>query len=194
MKFKFSIIFSILVVAIHFEGKAQEDTKLSEQYQNMIESSETFEQYKVISITKINSFGEIMNDSINSLKTKVSAATAAREKAEQESDAAKSQMSDLQNELEEAQIAVDKMPFLGIPMNKTTYNVVMWSIVIVLVAALIIVYFMFLKSFRLTRQAKKDKDLIDQELEDLRQRSQEKQVKIKRELQTALNKLEEYKR
>jgi hypothetical protein len=46
----------------------------------------------------------------------------------------------------------------------------------------------------MTRQAKKDKELVDQELEDLRKRSHEKQVKIKRELQTALNKLEEQRR
>lgn len=194
MRFKILVIFSIIAFAIQFDAEAQEEAKLSDQYQNMIESSETFEKYKVIPIVKVNSFGQIMNDSINTLKESVSSAKNARQKAEIERDSAKSQMTDLKSELEVALNAVDEMPFLGIPMSKTTYNIVMWSIVLVLIAGLVIVYVMFLNSNRMTRQAKKDKDLIDQELEELRKRSHEKQVKIKRELQTALNKLEEQRR
>ncbi|WP_296620821.1 hypothetical protein [Marivirga sp.] len=194
MRFKILVIFSIIAFAIQFDAKAQEDAKLSDQYQNMIESSETFEKYKVISISKINAFGQIMNDSISTLKESVSTAKSARLQAETERDSAKSQMTELKSELEVTQDAVDEMPLLGIPMSKTTYNIVMWSIVVVLIAGLVIVYVMYLNSYRMTRQAKKDKALIDQELEDLRKRSHDKQVKIKRELQTALNKLEEQRR
>ncbi len=194
MRFKILVIFSIIAFAIQFDAKAQEDAKLSDQYQNMIESSETFEKYKVISISKVNAFGQIMNDSISSLKEKVSNAQSAKIQAEKERDSATSQMTKLKSELEETQKAVDEMPFLGISMTKTTYNIVMWSIVLILVTGLVIVYVMFLNSYRMTRQAKKDKELVDQELEDLRKRSHDKQVKIKRELQTALNKLEEQRR
>ncbi|MGM0580354.1 MAG: hypothetical protein ACQETL_06725 [Bacteroidota bacterium] len=194
MRFKVLVIFSIIAFAIQFDTMAQDDANLSEQYQNMIENSETFEKYKVIPITKVNAFGKIMNDSISTLKQSVSTATNARIQAETERDSAKSQMNGLKSELEETQKAVDEMPLVGIPMTKTTYNIVMWSIVFILIAGLVIVYVMFLNSYRMTRQAKKDKELVDTELEDLRKRSHDKQVKIKRELQTALNKLEEYKR
>ncbi|WNB16980.1 hypothetical protein [Marivirga arenosa] len=194
MKFKLLVIFSIIVLGVHFNTSAQDEATLSDQYQNMIESSETFEKYKVIPITKVNAFGDILSDSINSLNQKVTSSQNAKSKAERERDEAKSQMNDLNNKLEEAQNAVDEMPFFGMSMTKVTYNVIMWSIVIILLAGLVIVYIMFLNSFRLTRQAKKDKELVDQEIEDLRKRSHDKQVKIKRELQTALNKLEEYKR
>jgi len=194
MRFKVLVIFSIFIFAIQFDVEAQDGANLSEQYQNMIESSETFEKYKVIPITKVNAFGQIMNDSVNTLKERVSSAKSAQQKAEAERDTAKSKMSALNNELEVAQNAVDDMPLFGLSMTKTTYNIVVWSIVVVLLVALIVVYVMFMNSFRLTRQAKKDKELVDQELEDLRKRSHDKQVVIKRELQTALNKLEEYKR
>jgi len=194
MRFKVLVIFLMTVFAIQFNAKSQDNANLSEQYQNMIEGSETFEKYKVIPITKMNEFGQIMNDSVQNLKENVASAKSAMMKAETERDSAKSQMNKLSSELEEAQKAVDQMPLLGIPMSKTTYNIVMWSIVVVLIAGLVIVYIMFLNSFRMTRQAKKDKELVDQELEDLRKRSHEKQVKIKRELQTALNKLEEQRR
>lgn len=194
MRFKVLVIFSIIAFAIQFDAKAQDDAKLSDQYQNMIEGSETFEKYKVIPITKVNAFGQIMNDSISELKNSVSSAKSARQKAEVQRDSAKSQMSNLNKKLEEAQSKVDDMPFIGIPMSKTTYNIVMWSLVVVLIAGLVTVYIMFLNSMRKTRQAKKDKELVGQELEDLRKRSHDKQVKIKRELQTALNKLEEQRR
>jgi len=194
MRVKFLVIFSIFIFAIQFDVEAQEEANLSKQYQNMIESSETFEKYKVIPITKVNAFGQVMNDSVNTLKERVSSAKSAQRKAEAERDTAKSKMSALNNELEVAQNAVDDMPLFGLSMTKTTYNIVVWSIVVALLVALIVVYVMFMNSFRLTRQAKKDKELVDQELEDLRKRSHDKQVVIKRELQTALNKLEEYKR
>jgi short subunit fatty acids transporter len=194
MRFKFLVIFSIVVFAIQFDAEAQEDAKLSDQYQNMIESSETFESYKVIPITKVNSFGQILNDTISTLKESVSSAKKAKSKAETERDSANSQMNTLKSELEETQAIVDEMPFLGIPMSKTTYNIAMWSIVVILIGGLVLVYIMFLNSYRMTRQAKKDKELVDQELEDLRKRAHDKQVKIKRELQTALNKLEEQRR
>jgi Flp pilus assembly protein TadB len=194
MKFKLSVIFLFIAFASQFDVKAQEDAKLSDQYQNMIESSETFEKYKVIPITKVNAFGKILADSISTLKKSVSSAKNGQQKAEIERDSATSRMEKLKTELEEAEVAVDEMPFFGLSMTKTTYNVIMWSIVVILLAGLVIVYIMFMNSFRLTKQAKKDKDLVDQELEDLRKRSHDKQVKIKRELQTALNKLEESRR
>ena len=194
MTFKILVTFLIIAFAIQFDAQAQEDAKLANQYQDMIESSETFEKFKVIPITKVNSFGQIMNDSISALKEGVASAKSAKRTAEKQRDSAKSQMAAIKTELEETESAVNEMPFLGIPMSKTTYNIVMWSIIVVLIAGLVIVYVMFLNSFRMTRQAKKDKDLVDQELEDLRKRSHDKQVKIKRELQTALNKLEEQRR
>ncbi|ADR20633.1 hypothetical protein MATR_17420 [Marivirga tractuosa] len=194
MRFKVLVIILMTAFAIQFNAKSQDNDNLSEQYQNMIDGSETFEKYKVIPITKVNEFGQIMNDSVQALKGNVASAKSAKMKAETERDSAKSQMNRLSSELEAAKEEVNQMPLLGIPMSKTTYNVVMWSIVVILIAGLVIVYIMFLNSFRMTRQAKKDKELVDQELEDLRKRSHDKQVKIKRELQTALNKLEEQRR
>jgi uncharacterized membrane-anchored protein YhcB (DUF1043 family) len=194
LSIKILVIFSVLGLVNLSNANAQEEAKLSEQYQNMIESSETFEKYKVIPITKVNAFGQVLNDSINSLKQKVSSSKSAQLNAEKERDSAKAQMNDLNSELEETQSKVDEMPLFGMSMTKTTYNIVMWSLVVILLAGLVIVYIMFMNSFRLTKQAKRDKERVDEELEDLRKRSHDKQVKIKRELQTALNKLEEFRR
>ncbi|WP_340153483.1 hypothetical protein [uncultured Marivirga sp.] len=194
MRYTLLVIFTMIAFAIQFDAFAQEDAKLSEQYQNMVESSETFEKYKVIPIIKVNSFGEVLSDTINNLNQQVSSAKDAQLTAEKERDSAKAQMNDLKAELEQARSVVDEMPLFGIPMTKTTYNIVMWSLVVILLAGLVIVYIMFMNSFRLTKQAKRDKERVDEELEDLRKRSHDKQVKIKRELQTALNKLEEYRR
>ncbi|WKV11589.1 hypothetical protein [Marivirga harenae] len=194
MRYTLLVIFTMIAFAIQFDAFAQEDAKLSEQYQNMVESSETFEKYKVIPIIKVNSFGEVLSDTINNLNQQVSSAKDVQLTAEKERDSAKAQMNDLKAELEQARSVVDEMPLFGIPMTKTTYNIVMWSLVVILLAGLVIVYIMFMNSFRLTKQAKRDKERVDEELEDLRKRSHDKQVKIKRELQTALNKLEEYRR
>lgn len=194
MKFKFLVILSIVAFTSQFDVNAQGDAQLSEQYQNMVEGSETFKTYKVVPITKVNDFGKILNDTISTFRQNIIAANKAKKDAEIARDSAKSKMAGLQTELEEAQRAENEMPLLGNTMTKTSYNAIMWGTIVVLIIALVIVYIMFLNSYRLTRQAKKDKEFLDGELEDLRKRSHERQVKIKRELQTALNKLEDHKR
>jgi Skp family chaperone for outer membrane proteins len=83
------------------------------------------------------------------------------------------------------------MNFFGILITKSVYNVILWGIVIGLVVLLIFLYLAFLNANRVAKQAKNDKVRVDEELEDLRKTDHDKQVKIKRELQTALNKLDE---
>lgn len=55
-------------------------------------------------------------------------------------------------------------------------------------------YMMFMKSNRVTSRSRKELGALEQEFEDHKNKARETQVKLKRELQTSINKMEEMKR
>ncbi len=193
--------FATLFIGIYFMSLAmgiaqseEQDATLKSTFNDLIENSETFQQYKVIPIVKLNSFEKQLADTLQNNKAKLNEEIQAKNNSNQKVDSLKSNVGDLQTELEETQLMVDGIMFLGMPMNKSTYTIMVWSIIFVLLAGIIFVYVLFLNSNRVTKQTKIEKNRVDNELEDLRKSAHEKQVKIKRELQTALNKLEEQNR
>jgi preprotein translocase subunit SecF len=191
--FFLSVVLFVLVVGPAFAQAEEENIpqKLSDQYKDMIESSETFQQYKVIPITKMNGFGEALKDTLSRYRNNIVSVKNERDAVEENNDSLQQQLADVKIELTETQKEVDSMNFFGILITKSVYNVILWGIVIGLVVLLIFLYLAFLNANRVAKQAKNDKVRVDEELEDLRKTAHDKQVKIKRELQTALNKLDE---
>lgn len=171
-----------------------QDNNLKSDYRGLIENTETFKQYKVIPITDLNSFDKKLTDTLNLYKSEIEVAERGEREAKKTADSLRSEVQELTTNLEETQKMVDGILFLGMPMTKSGYNALVWSIVAILLIALGVVYFLYYNSNKVTKQTKIDKARVDNELEELRKTSHEKQVKIKRELQTALNKLEEHNR
>ncbi|MBK6266268.1 hypothetical protein JKA74_14575 [Marivirga sp. S37H4] len=176
------------------QSEEAQDNGLENTFRGMIEGSETFQQYKVIPITKINSFEKQLSDTLENYQSQIEQAEISKNNAEQTADSLRSEVQLLTTDLEETQKQVDGILFLGMPMTKSGYNIMFWTIVAILIIGLALVYALFLNSNRVTKQTKVEKERVDNELEELRKTSHEKQVKIKRELQTALNKLEEQNR
>ncbi len=197
MKLKFvgllivGLIYSNITIAQEAGSQRKSPIKLSEQYQQMVEESESFQQYKLIPIAKINKFKAAMVDSVNILKADRVTTIVASKAVQVRNDSLQSQLAAVKSDLTETQKEVDSINFFGSLVTKTTYNVVLWGIVAVLVFLLVFLYLAFLNANRNAKQAKRDKVRLDNELEDLRRTAHDKQVKIKRELQTALNRLED---
>ncbi|HBK71770.1 MAG TPA: tRNA (guanine-N1)-methyltransferase, partial [Flavobacteriaceae bacterium] len=82
----------------------------------------------------------------------------------------------------------DNIKFLGIPLSKATYNTILWSIIAALTGLLLFFIGKFKRSNAITITANKDKSEIEEEYNDHRQRSIEREQKLRRELQDELNK------
>jgi peptidoglycan hydrolase CwlO-like protein len=82
----------------------------------------------------------------------------------------------------------NNISFLGISIEKGTYNLVVWSIIIVL-AILLLFFIQRYKSNILTAKESKDAaDEIREEFEQHRKKAMEREQKLKRDLQDELNK------
>lgn len=90
--------------------------------------------------------------------------------------------------LEEVSTEKDSMSFLGIAVSKGTYNFIVWTII----AALFLLFGMFVYKFRnsnqLTQEAKQNLSDLEREYEEHRRKALEREQKISRQLQDELNK------
>ena len=164
---------------------------LEMQYEQLIDKSETFQQFKVIPIVKMNAFKGALADTLAQHQSEIDEANREKNNMAIEKDTLLNRVEVLETELAETQKLVDGIQLFGMTVTKTIYNVVLWSIIIGLIALLVFAYMAFLTANRVAKQSKNDKLRVDEELEELRKTAHEKQVKVKRELQTALNKIDE---
>ncbi len=82
----------------------------------------------------------------------------------------------------------DSMSLFGALLSKTTYNLILWTIIIGLLVLLLLFIFRFRRSNVLTQEAKSKLADLETEYEDHRRRALEREQKISRQLQDEINK------
>ena len=167
---------------------------LNAKYQNMIETTETFNQYKVIPRTRIDAFWTEVMDSLRDGSATIKAL---RQEIAVQIDTISSLSSantSIQSQLDESLTLNDSIAFVGVNLSKTTYHLIVWGIIVVLAVLAVVVYMMYLKSNRVTVRSNRELETLHSQFEDHKSKARETQVKLKRELQTSINKIEEMKR
>ncbi|MEM9895864.1 MAG: hypothetical protein AAF789_05800, partial [Bacteroidota bacterium] len=112
-------------------------------------------------------------------------------KVKGESTTLKTELEQVKQELLQQNSILDSINFLGSSISKTGYHVLVWSIIGLLIGLNVFVYILFKRSHIITKNARRDLGDLQTEFEDHKKRAREKEVKNKRELQTAINKLNE---
>jgi uncharacterized membrane-anchored protein YhcB (DUF1043 family) len=147
---------------------------LQEQYDFVQQRTRIYEGFRAV---REDMFQKLKQNSLDSLRQ---AHRETRSYQEQLSDA-NTQIEELDNRLEtttdERDQAIrekDSLYFLGIPMHKTFYNVLLWSIIAGLLAFALIMLVMFKRAHRITRQTQKDLNELQDEYEDYRKTSRER--------------------
>ena len=170
------------------------EASLTNKFDAITEDAETYERYKVIPIVGLNTFWQEVQDSLSSYQAEIRAAQAQIASINQTLQATNDSLEVVNEKLTASEEVNSEIVFLGMSLQKSFYNAVVWGIVGTLLVFMAILYFSFKNSHAVTSRAKKDLAQVREELETLRNLSNEKQVKLKRELQTAHNQLEEVRR
>lgn len=180
---------AIMVVSLGFSQET-----LKDQFDRIMEKSSTYEQYKVIRQTEIVGFWESIDDTlgiraqeIQKLKTRVT-------QLQMNMDSLNAQLRETKTSLEESELVNESITFLGMEMNKSAYHVLAWGIIVVLGVLGVLAYGMFIKSNTTTSKVKKEFEQLRKEFEIQKDKARETQVRLKRELQTAVNTIDEMKR
>ncbi|WP_025740030.1 hypothetical protein [Aquimarina pacifica] len=158
------------------------------QFNTLIEKSGRFQDYKVV---KRVSLDKLKSNTIDTLKTLASKLNKTNlQIAEQ-----KTTITGLEETLVKTNESLtlvtqdkDSMSFLGMAVTKSSYNTILFSIIGVLLILLGIFIFKFKNSNAVTVQAKKALSETEEEFEDHRRRSLEREQKVMRKLQDEINK------
>ncbi|MDD7887441.1 tRNA (guanine-N1)-methyltransferase [Flavivirga sp. 57AJ16] len=100
----------------------------------------------------------------------------------------KQNLNNTQNNLEKTNTEKNNMALFGMQMSKSSYNVLMWTIIASLLALLILFIYKFKNSNAITKGAKHALAEIEEEFEEHRKTALEREQKVRRQLQDEINK------
>lgn len=132
-----------------------------------------------------------MRDTLNTERRKLKEAQAQLATQTKDINGLKADVSTKDQTLSESNAKRDQISLLGIPLTKSSYNLLMWGLVIAFgaIAAIVIA-----RSGAHSREAKyriKLYEELDEEYKTYKSKANEKEKKLARELQTERNKLDE---
>jgi hypothetical protein len=155
---------------------------IEEQFDVLLKNSFPYENFKNVR-DNLPRFKKNTLDSLKSLQEQIQDQKGTIENQKANIDSLKLALSNTKEIVSQR----DSISFLGMPIEKGTYNITVWSIIIVL----IILLFFFIQRYKSNIQtAKENKDAADEireEFEQHRKKAMEREQKLKRDLQDELN-------
>lgn len=180
-------IFFISVFSFAQENNTQKNT-LNGQFNEIYKTSNSYQTYKVISKNKFLELNQNVLDSLKELKNSIV------EKNKQLSEKGNT-IKTTQENLTLTQIALHKakekenaISLFGLQLNKLTYNLILWSIILGLLLALLYYIFRFNRSNILTKKAQSSLLDVEHEFDKHRKKFLEREQKLRRQLQDEINK------
>jgi hypothetical protein len=191
----------LLLILVSFGVSAQDDTPkvdpstqtLTEQFRTFRDDAENYGSYKVLKATELNSFWGIVQDSLgvkdksiqegNVLSTDLSTTITGLE----------TELGTTQVSLAESQAESSSISILGIMVVKQNFAIVFYIILVLLLATIGILAFLYSQSNSVTKRTIKDNDDLQVDIKEMRQKYMDREILLKRELQTERNLVEELK-
>lgn len=189
-------IISALILSFSAQGQlttdsTKADPSLKGQYQMMLSKSRNLDGYKLVNPSRITTFWRNVSDTLTTERRQLINARKKIEEQEKSIADLKAQISGKESSLASSNAKVNEISFLGISFTKSTYNAIVWTLIIGLAAALAI---LILRSAKHIHEAKYRSTLyeeIAQEYQSYKTKANDKEKKLARELQDERNKLEE---
>ena len=187
-------MYGLLILAMCYLTSVGQSDTLQMRYDELMSGSETYEQYKVIVRSRLDGLWSEVQDSIAMYQDILMVEQAHSQKLQQEIQSLQEQADQMAARVKEMEDRQGTIAFLGMSLPAGLYHTLVWGLIILLIVGLIVVYGLSNQSRVTARQATSDLQHIQHELEQYKERTRVKEVKLKRELQTALNELEDLKR
>ena len=165
-----------------------ESKTIEGQFNKMYRISSTYQAYKVIDK---DAFIVLKNNVLDSIKKTKKALVELKNLLKDERETItylNESINKTQLELENALSKKDTISFLGIPLSKLAYNLILWTIIIGLSGGLGFFIFKFFRSNVLTKQAQENLITVEEEFEAHRKKAIEREQKLRRQLQDEINK------
>lgn len=166
----------------------ESDNTLDNQFVDVIDNSNRYQDFKVVKITKLNNLRKSVSDSIANLKSEIENLHNNQLIQQNRIDSLTSELNKLNVALLNSQKKEDGISFFGAIMKKSVYNTIMWGIIAFLLISVFIFIFKFKRSNTLTKEAQEKLADTEAEYDTHRQTALEREQQLRRKLQDEINK------
>lgn len=156
---------------------------LDKQFEEMIKSSNNFQEYKVVKLYKISDLRTATLQQINRLSDQIETLNEKNEQQAQELVQIENNLEQTNTDLEKAEKSKDEFTWLGMRIQKDSYQKVVYGIIILLGLLLVFLIFRYRKNKAETIESKKNLDQMGAEFDEYRKKALETQQKLGRQLQ-----------
>lgn len=161
----------------------QKTTTLEDQFVDVIDKSNRYEDYKVVKIYKLNNLKKNVKDTIAAIEKNLETAQGTIGTQKTEIGALTQNVVNLQTELATSKGKEDGIQLFGGLIKKSTYKLTMWGIIGLLGLVVLFLLFKFKNSNAVTKAANIKLAETDEEFESHRQRALEREQELRRKLQ-----------
>ncbi|RDV14963.1 hypothetical protein DXT99_11795 [Pontibacter diazotrophicus] len=205
-----SFFFVLSGLVASAQGTAKEGTpatdNLARQFNNLKANSNSYTEnnrtYKVVNVASLDSFWKSVQETIAAREQNLKQAGVQTEQdlaqakdsiaAQQEQlQALKQQYAAKEQEVQQNAHDVANLSVLGIDMEKQTYVILSFVVIITLLILLGIFLLQYKSSKNVAVEKRRAYDEVNQEYDEYKKGAREKELKLKRELQTEMNRIED---
>ena len=180
----------VLLMTLSFTVYAQENTPLRTVLSDIMSESESYQEYKVIKASKLLNFRTAMSDSINGYQLQIKNLEMSVVETKAELKTIQVELNIIKDKLMVSERENAKIGILGLSVRKGFYNALVWSIIALLATIVLVVYARIKHVCSVVKRVKSAYSKIVDEYRHQRFQATENQITLRRELQTALNRLE----
>jgi hypothetical protein len=189
MKSSFLAFFLILSSAsITAQQTVTEENTLENQFDKIYRISTSYQTYKVISKEGYQKLKSNVLDSLNLIENALSEKVSLLKTKESDIQRLNEKINNTQISLDASIKKENSISLFGLALNKTTYNSILWFLIIVLLMGMLFFMYKFSNSNLLTKEAKHNLAEVEQELSLFRKKTLENEQKLRRQLQDEINK------
>lgn len=156
---------------------------LDKQFERMINSSNNFQDYKVVKIYKLSDIRKATKEEINKLSADIEDLNQRNEAQARELAQIEKELTQTQSNFEKAEKSKDEFTWLGMQIQKDAYQGIVYGIIFLLILVLAILIFTYRRNKKETQEAKKLLEETNVEFDAYRQKALETQQKLGRQLQ-----------
>jgi flagellar biosynthesis chaperone FliJ len=168
------------------EGSLNSGT-ISSQFDYLNSASNNYQEFKVVKKANLDKIRKNVTDSLNVFKDQLATINVDLKQKQNQIARLEAEVAEVQDQLQKAEEARDSFSFLGIPIHKSAYSSLMWTIVFGLLGAFLFFLYQYSQSHKVISKARKDLEETREEFDQHRKNTLERERKLKRELVDALN-------
>jgi uncharacterized protein HemX len=187
-----SFFLVLLIITSNFsivaQQKVTEENTLENQFDKIYRVSTSYQTYKVINKLGYQKLKNNVIDSINNIKELLSEKESLLKSKDENIKRLNTKIKKTQLNLDASITKENSILLFGLELKKTTYNIILWTLITALITGVGFLAYKFSNSNILTKEAENNLADIEEELKHFKKKSTEKEQKLRRQLQDEINK------